>query len=79
MQLGDLERDELRKELQTLAEASSEEIEQLRMETKLLREQKGLCDSHWQAILLDKEEMLRKQTRAAQERDYELTEQLKTQ
>lgn len=35
-----------------------------------------LSDAHWEAILADKEEQLKKESRTSQEKEYELCEQI---
>lgn len=35
-----------------------------------------LSDAHWEAILADKEEQLKKASRTSQEKEYELCEQI---
>lgn len=35
-----------------------------------------MSDAHWEAILADKEEQLKKESRTSQEKEYELCEQI---
>jgi hypothetical protein len=44
----------------------------LKQEIKYLKEQRLLSDAHWESILADKEEELKKQSRSSQQKEYEL-------
>jgi hypothetical protein len=66
----------VKRELESLTVASTNESEELRQEIKYYKEQRLLSDAHWESILADKKEELRKQTRTVQQREYELCEKV---
>lgn len=66
----------IKKELEALTVSSGNESEQLKQEIKYLKDQRLLSDAHWESILADKEEELKKQSRSAQKKEYELCQKI---
>ncbi len=66
----------VKKELEAITVSSSNESEELKKQIKCIKEQRLLSDAHWESIIADKEEELKKQTRYAQQKEYELCQKI---
>ena len=67
----------VRRELDDVVAATSDEIDELRQEVKLVRDEKSLADVNWSGVVSDKEEDHKVQMRRAQEREYDLVQKTK--
>ena len=65
--------DNLKKEFDKALLDSQVQADDFKLEIKHQKEQRMLAESNWEAIVADKEEQLKKQTRRAQEIEAELS------
>jgi peptidoglycan hydrolase CwlO-like protein len=68
----------VQKELEGLSVSASNDCDDLKQEIKSLKEERLLSDAHWESILADKEEQIKKETRSAQEKEYELCSKIQS-
>jgi chromosome segregation ATPase len=75
-QITEEELADLKRSLEELTCAAGDESENLRQEIKYLKEERLLSDAHWEAIISDKEELIKKDARTSQEKEYSLCEKI---
>ena len=66
----------MRREFDQALQAAEQRADELNLEIKHQKEQRLLAESNWEAIVADKEEQLRKQTRKTQELESDLQDRI---